>query len=392
MKQDFNSAISPWAAASPFGVEARPDCGREVLELLAEAGATWVQTQLAPWPAVERRAGFYQFAPESERFAEACVDADMQLVSMLDHGNHIYTSADEMLNGPIGPLQIEAYAEYVRAAVGHYQRWVKYWQVWTGPKTRSSAIHFLLPGTFVDLLRASHQAAKGTDPRCKLVGALSAADLASLEHLLSCGGAQWLDVVSVRKPAPGPATEQARVYLDELTTARELTTISGRSLPLWLTVQAECSETKGASPLNQQHTAADALVRGTVLGFAAGAVRVFWPSPLAPSAQCAGTLMHGGRSSLAAYRTMACLLRGAQCTGLIAAPNNVWAVGFRRLQREILVCWAAEGIAEVELLGAELSRWDTGGNAWRPADGPLRIPLGPSPLFVSGYSLAVAAT
>ena len=164
-----------------------------------------------------------------------------------------------------------------------------------------------------------------------------------------------------------------------------------RDLPIRITEIGWPTNSREGSGSVSPQTQADYLVRMYVLSLAAGVDRVFWREFRDEDQFGLVQLDFARKPSYAAYRTMTRLLEGAECEGRVGAPHGVWAVAFRRHNHDILVCWVPESTVEVELLGTSISRWDTSGRASRAADGPLRVTLGPSPIYAAGHNLAVAS-
>lgn len=137
--------------------------------------------------------------------------------------------------------------------------------------------------------------------------------------------------------------------------------------------------------------AVEGLVRLCLLGLAGGAERVFWPGFRGDGP----TSLIGADLTLqppyAAYRTMTRLLEGAECRGPMSAPHGVRAIAFAKHRQELLAFWALEGVAEVELLGTDILRWDVAGHASRIAHGPIHVAVGASPIYAVGHSLRLAS-
>jgi hypothetical protein len=95
------------------------------------------------------------------------------------------------------------------------------------------------------------------------------------------------------------------------------------------------------------------------------------------------------KPSYFAYRTMTRVLAGAKREGEIEAPEGIRVVSFRKRNRDIFVCWAPNKPHAVEMLGADILRWDLEGSRARAVDGPVTLTLGPEPIYAAGYDLRV---
>jgi len=276
----------------------------------------------------------------------------------------------------------------VRATVSHYRRWTKHWEVWNEPNAREWWKPNPFPDAYVELLKGAYQAAKAADPDCIVVGgAVSGTALAFLERLFALGAARYMDVLSIHPYRPRfEASCEASGYVEELQAVRH---IAG-DLPIWVTEVGWPTAAWEAGGHVSARTQADYLVRMYVLSLAAGVERIFWRDFRDDDQFGLVQPDFAPKPSYAAYRMMTRLLEGAECRGRVEAPHGVWAVAFGKGNQDILVCWAPEGVVEVELLGTEVSRWDIAGQASRPADGPIRTVLGPSPIYALGHNLGVA--
>ncbi len=389
MLRHLDGVVSPWAAASPFGIGTHPSVGLEEIDPLAEIGAKWVRIHLAPWAEVERGPGVYTFAPELDRLVEACHEADIQILGLLGYEE---LSSSGARNATAPPGRVEAYASYVHAAVSHYRRWTKHWEIGDDPDAGGLGGGRFSPDAYAELLRAGYRAAKAADRHCTVVGGgVAGGSGPFLERLLALGATRHMDVLSVGAGTPSPDVAGEVSVVARLQAARDLASLHRRGLPVWLTGAGWSTSSSDGSASVSPQTQADYLVRLYVLSLAAGAERVFWRS-----------FRDDGRFGLvqpdltpkpayAAYRTMTRLLEGAVGHGRVEAPHGVQGVAFGKHNQDILVCWAPEGVVEVELLGTDISRWDIAGQASRAADGPLRLALGPSPVYAVGHSLRLAA-
>jgi len=392
MSDEYDGVVSAWAQDSPFGINTHHCPGTEEIGSFALTGAHWMRMHYAQWAFVEQKKGTYSFPREYDRFVQAWHEADVQIVHILCYGNPIHTGSDDVMVAPRGGEQVGAFANYVRATVSHYRQWTKHWGVWNEPNESGFWKPKPDPGAYFEVLKATHEAAKEADPACVVVGgATSHADLLFLSRLLELGGADYMDVVSINPFRPRfEASCESTGYVAELRAVRELLDRHRPGLPLWITAvgwpTAPCEGSGHVSPALQ----AAYLVRMYVLSLAAGVERIFWyhyrdenQFGLVQWHDCAP------KPSYFAYRTMTRLLAGAQCEGEIEVPEGVRAVKFRKHNRDILVCWAPEKPQAVEMLGADILRWDLRGTRARAVDGPVGLALGPAPICAAGYDLRV---
>jgi hypothetical protein len=372
MLRDLDGIVSPWAAASPFGLSAPDPPGPNETEPLAETGAKWLRLACTP---------------EGDRVAliEACHEADVQVLGVLTYV------------APARPAptaeECAAFGEFVRATVTRYRTWTRHWEIAAGlaePGTRRANT---LPDAHLEWLRAGYAAAKGADPGCTVVGgSIPGEGLPYVERFLTLGGARCLDALALHlPPARLESPSEVARYATGLEQARALAQLHRRGLPLWVTEAGRPVSSWTGRPAAAAEAQAEHLVRQHVLTLAAGVERIFWHC-FRDDGRC-GLVQEDltPRPTHAAYRTMTRLLEGTECGGPVSAPPGVWAASFTRRRQDTLVCWALGGPVEVELLGSGISRWTHTGQTARPADGPLRTVLGSAPLYVVGHNLALAS-
>jgi hypothetical protein len=394
LAQEFSGVVSTWAEASPFGINTHHRPGTEEIESFALAGAQWMRMHYAPWAFVEKERGVYTFPPEYDRFVDAWHEADIQILHILCYGNPLYSGSEDVMVAPVGEEQVRAYADYVRAAVSHYQRWTKHWEIWNEPNGGGFWKPKPDPRAYFELLKAGYEAAKEADPTCFVIGgATSHADCVFLGRLFELGGADYMDAVSIHPYRPRfEASCGSTGYLDELWAVRELVNRYRTGLPVWITEMGwPTTAWQGSGSVTPELQAAY-LVRMYALSLAAGIERVFWYHYR--DGNQFGLLQwddFAPKPSYHAYRTMTRVLSGAMCDGLAGAPEGVQAVKFHKHNRDILVCWAPERPQAVTMLGADILRWDMKGRPARAADGPVALTLGPDPIYAAGFSIDLVA-
>ncbi len=390
--QEHSDVVSTWAEASPFGINTHHRPGTEEIESFALTGAQWMRMHYAPWAFVETERGLYTFLPEYDRFVEAWHEADIQILHILCYGNPLYSGSEDVTVAPTGEEQVRAYADYVRATVDHYKEWTKHWEIWNEPNGRGFWKPKPDPAAYFEVLKAGYEAAKEADPTCFVVGgATSHADCQFLGRLFELGGAKYMDAVSIHPYRRRfEASCESTGFLEELRAVRELADRYRPGLPIWITeIGWPTTPWRGSGSVSPELQAAY-LVRMYVLSLAAGIERIFWYHYR--DRDQFGLVQwddFAAKPSHFAYRTMTRLLSGAKCEGLVEAPEGVCVVGFSKHNRDILVCWAPEKPQAVEMLGADILRWDMKGRPARAADGPLPVTLGPEPVYAAGFDVAL---
>ncbi len=271
----------PFAVVAPFVPTAHSSFGVGVhftggnppalTQLITTMGAGTIRDD-ASWAMIERSPGSYSFNnfdPYMQVLQQNMIDP----LLILDYNNRFYDNGQT----PYDEAGLSAFANYARALVTHYSPQLKVVEVYneynstfsTGPCARR-------PICYARLLRSTYQAIKSVRPDVTVVGgAAFYADLHWFNELFESGGLSYMDVVSdhpytalyIASPELQGLEEQMQGLQDLVKRYNH-----GKVKPIWITEIGWPTSFLHVS----ERTQADYLVRGIVLGQAAGVQKIFW--------------------------------------------------------------------------------------------------------------------
>lgn len=196
----------------------------DLLRLASDGGFSWL-IQLVEWREVEAAPGDY-FWEYTDWLARAAAYYDLDLVLRLDHPPDWAISPAEAL-----PLDVTAYAAWVRRLAARYQGRVAAYVVWNEPNLAAEwAGQPPDPAAYVELLCAAWDAIRGADPHAVVVSAGLAPtnhadasamdDRAYLQAMYAAGAAECFDVLGAHPYGFAYAPDDAHGAHDGLNLAR----------------------------------------------------------------------------------------------------------------------------------------------------------------------------
>ncbi len=210
------------------------------LNLVQLAGAEIIRDELF-WREIEKKKGEYSFTQDYVGYVDEAVSRGLDILIILDYGNDIYVDEGGV---PVTPEELAGWKGYVRAVVSRYKDKVKYWEVWNEFNigsgfsdaqkqqypTASAKVQLYLP-----LLRATYQTVKEIDPAATVIGGtLAGVDLNFIGAVISGGGLQYMDAISLH-PYCYPQSPEGNNLLGRIAQVRSLMAQGGRQLPIWIT-------------------------------------------------------------------------------------------------------------------------------------------------------------
>jgi hypothetical protein len=165
------------------------------------------------------------------------------------------------------PRDLSDWSNFVRETVHRYRDRIGYWEIWN----EENGIDFYHPnpdaGRYVELLKASYSAAKGADPRCKvLLGGLQMNGVIAnpwspvktpnfLEDVYRAGGGVSFDICNTH---PYVMPNEGAKHMIELTrdTRKVMAKYGDAEKPLWLT-EMGCGLNNGITPADQAKLLSD---------------------------------------------------------------------------------------------------------------------------------------
>ncbi len=394
---------------SPFGINTAISDGEpnrdNRLKIMQNAGIKWGRQDLT-WQRIEVEPGVYRWDSYDRVVDELLAHGIMILANLAYEPRWVR----EKINSPEA---VEAYVNFVRAAVSRYKEKIKHWQIWNEPNFGGSFWRGT-PEQYANFLKAAGKAIHELDPEAKVAGFNTAfADLKWTEKILSLVPYDCFDILCFHPYRPPNSPEEKEDlwfrdhysktdamagydYLTQVEKLWELMSRLGKPKPLWVTEICWNSHIHpyGSSEFRQ----ADMLVRFYVLSIASGKVeKVFW-----------WTLRDGGRReydqgdmvglvrrdytpkySYYAYAVMTRMLEGAKFIERVAAADGLYVFKFDDGQNDTLVAWTTKPYAYIRVsFQKQLECCDILGVKrivpLNERTGALPVPLTPSPIYLVG--------
>jgi Glycosyl hydrolase catalytic core len=273
-QQKISFAIVPPSAQGDgrFGLGVHFD-GNEagLAPLMSELGTGVVRSDVT-WSQIEQAQQQYSFAGYDGSL-QVLQENNQQPLLILDYNNRFYDNGQT----PYDDAGLKAFANYAQAVVMHYGAQLKAVEIYNeynglfsnGPCARKASC-------YARMLQYSYEAIKAVRPDVTVVGgAVYGVDLVWFQQLFQAGGLRYMDVLSDHAYVPGnllsPEQTGMKAELEMLQGLMRLYNY-GVAKPLWITEMGWPTTLLGVNERMQ----AQYLVRGAVLGLAAGVQRFFW--------------------------------------------------------------------------------------------------------------------
>lgn len=285
------------------------------------------------------------------------------------------------------PADLRDVYRFTKRLAEHYRDAVAAWEVWNEPD-----IDFWpdLGDTFAGLQKAAYLGFKAGDPDLPvLLGSFCRGYCAFDESLFEAGVADYYDVFNWHIYAPPEA------YAPTLARYREMLDRYGcGDRPIWLTeagIRLVATEPGGELNAADERRQAEFVPKSVAASLAAGTDRHYffvYPYYLENGVQFGALRADlSPRPGLIALAAAADLLGAGRYLGRYpVVADDAYAYAFDSGRERVLVIWARVP-AEVELPVGDAARvLDAYGreNDVRPANGVLRLAIGPAPLYVAG--------
>jgi hypothetical protein len=169
------------------------------------------------------------------------------------------------------------FAEYARAVVHRYKRYIHHWEIWNEPDHRFFWQPQPDPAAYTELLKQAAAAIRAEDPGAKiLIGGLNPFDTAFLRDVAAAGAWGSFDILAIHPYVDPWAPEDGN--LASVTDAVRV--VAGRygAKPIWATEVGWASGRSDRDPAGRadEQVQANHLVRALLLLWQAGVERSFW--------------------------------------------------------------------------------------------------------------------
>lgn len=378
----FGICATTWSHAGAGTTQFDREGPARRLALVKELGAAWERCDFW-WSRLEPEPGQYQFA-DYDFAVEQYGRLGVNLLAILCYSSAWYGRP------PDTDEERGRYADWVAAMVARYKGKVAAWEIWNEPNISM----FWQPQPNVEdyaaMLKEAYRAAKRADPRCVIVGAVTAGTgLNFIERLFELGCGDFMDVISVH-PYQGHPPEQ--IMPERLEALKALMGRYHFRKPIWITEVG--FQTKPAEHgVVTEREQADWLVRTNVLALAAGVEKVFWFN-LQDWSETWGLIRTdwSEKDSYWAYRMMTRMLGRGELLRRLSAPEGCWMFAFRAPRagdRAVIVAWRTspaddETVVSVPTGGSRvLARGATGERVEGQATNDrVTFALSSSPVFI----------
>jgi hypothetical protein len=393
--------------ASPFGI-----FGQTMVYApqMAKAGVGWY-SDYWDWARLEPARGVFNWEQAEQRMARTKQAGINTMVTFWGSPGWVRPSHPDTATH--GPEDLQDATDFFREVAAHCAGRVDWWLPWIEPNIARDTIFGFPEGywanrphaqTYAAYQMAAYRGAKAGNPDCRVVGMNTAGiDLDFIRRCYDEGAADSFDVMNVHYYAPDTPFE-TQYPEKQFADLRALMAQYGDAHKPIL-----CSEGGGASsglPGTDEASQADSLIRIFVISIANGIDKLCWTYELdgkpygskridmimwmglfrfdpkaTPDNPCGEP-----KPSYDAMGTMTGQLLGTEYIGPVGVAAGVRAYRFRGERKEVLVAWAEQGEAGVDLpVGAaqvtivDREGKETGMDA--PA-GRVHLKLTGSPVFV----------
>ncbi|MBN2129526.1 MAG: carbohydrate binding domain-containing protein [Sedimentisphaerales bacterium] len=379
------AVVTPYAHAdSLFGMNhAYP--WPHLLDLSRSIGLGWVRDWSLKWHDVEPEKGRFEFS-ECDRQIDRVLERGLKVLPLLPFPSARWSSSAEpgIAEGDPAsrervaymPRDLDEFAAYVRATVGHYRGRLSVWEILNEPVYTSYALprgKGYQVADYVRLLQIAYQAVKAADGDAIVVGGIAGGPTTYTREFIEAGGLAWVDVLNLHAY---PGLKAPDAFEQPLRQLRRRMRQAGADKPIWFTEGAyyadddmsyEPYESTWLTPVTSEVEAAEWQVKFNTLLLACGAEKIIYHSGTPGSLNnesLSGIFFEWAaapRKMLATQAAMANLLvPPVRSLELPVAPDHLKAYGFESYRRTVIVAWAAEGAGPVTV------SWTKG--TWKAVD------------------------
>lgn len=224
------AAELPAKQVDPYGVCAHVSRGEFVIaskefKLMRSAGINWVRTDF-DWLRIQSAKGAEWNFKRLDELIALAKKSGMNVLPILDYDVPWATPAWKHL---------DLWREYVRRTVTHFQKDLRYWEIWNEENLASMWRDRPNAARYAELLKASYQEIKKIDPTLQvLYGGTAGIPMPFIEESLKAGAASGFDIMNIHPYRKDNVPEDALVK--DIRDLRALLAKYGAgNKPLWIT-------------------------------------------------------------------------------------------------------------------------------------------------------------
>ena len=363
------AVITPYAHAdSLFGMNhAYP--WPHLLDVSKHIGLGWFRDWSLKWHEVEPQQGEFDFT-ETDHQIDRVLQRDLKVLPLLPFPSSHWSSSAEPDAGAAEPYpasrervahmprNLDAFATYVRTAVGHYRSRLGVWEILNEPIYTSYALpraEGYRVADYVRLLKVAYEAVKEADSGATVIGGIAGSPTTYTQEFIEAGGLAWVDALNLHSY---PGLQAPDAFEEPLRQLRQRMRLAGADKPIWFTEGAyyadddmpyEPYDSTWLTPVASEAEAAEWQIKLNTLLLAYGAERIIYHSGTPGSInneslsgiffECAAA----PRKMLVTQAAMANLLvPPVRSLGPIDSCEGLKAYGFESGGRTVVVAWAVE--------------------------------------------------
>lgn len=224
------AAELPAKQVDPYGVCAHVSRGEfgiasKEFKLMRSAGINWVRTDF-DWLRIQSAKGAEWNFKRLDELIALAKKSGMNVLPILDYDVPWATPAWKHL---------DLWREYVRRTVTHFQKDLRYWEIWNEENLASMWRDRPNAARYAELLKASYQEIKKIDPTLQvLYGGTAGIPMPFIEESLKAGAASGFDIMNIHPYRKDNVPEDALVK--DIHDLRALLAKYGAgNKPLWIT-------------------------------------------------------------------------------------------------------------------------------------------------------------
>lgn len=246
-------------------------------QIVADLGVQWVREDFH-WHRVQPTPLTYDWT-FSDASMRALLKRKIQILGVLGPSVGWATKerTDPDYDVSFYPPEPRLFAEYVRAVVHRYKRYIKHWEIWNEPDLE----HFWRGGpdpvAYAELLKIAAETIRSVDPEAKiLIGGFNPFDTSFLQAVAAQGVWNSFDIIAIHPYINPWAPEEGNLLA--VTDGVRLVASQYGEKPIWITEVGWASgpSDRDAVGNTNQDEQANYLVRSMLILWQTGVERIFW--------------------------------------------------------------------------------------------------------------------
>lgn len=246
-------------------------------QIVADLGVQWVREDFH-WHRVQPAPMTYDWT-FSDASMRALLKRDIQVLGVLGPSVGWATKerSDPEYDVSFYPPEPRLFAEYVRAVVHRYKRYIKHWEIWNEPDFEYFWRGGPDPVAYAELLKVASETIRSVDPEAKiLIGGFNPFDTSFLQAVAAQGVWDSFDILAIHPYVNPWAPEEGNLLA--VTDGVRLVASQYGEKPIWITEVGWASGPSDRDDIGNtnQEEQANYLVRSMLLLWQTGVDHIFW--------------------------------------------------------------------------------------------------------------------